>query len=89
MTYKCLNNEAPIYLSNFLNIYTPNRDLRSSLDQSKLIVQKANYKYFGERAFNFIAPNIWNNLPINIREAPSVSAFKSRLKFHFFSNAYL
>ena len=33
-------------------------------------------------------PSEWNNLPIVVRRAPSISSFKSRLKTHLFKIHY-
>ena len=38
-----------------------------------------------ERAFAVAAPRLWNHLPLDVRSAPSISAFKSRLKTHLYS----
>ncbi|MBN3300411.1 MAF1 polymerase, partial [Amia calva] len=39
----------------------------------------------GGRAFSYRAPKLWNDLSANVRDAPSVLAFKSQLKTHLFS----
>jgi hypothetical protein len=35
---------------------------------------------YGSRAFSASAPKIWNNLPINIINADSITYFRKRLK---------
>ncbi|CDQ96715.1 unnamed protein product [Oncorhynchus mykiss] len=42
----------------------------------------------GGRAFSYRAPFLWNGLPIHVRDADSVSTFKSLLKTHLFSWSY-
>ena len=86
--FKCLNNIAPAYLTNDLNIYTPSRALRSSMDKTKLDQKRFHYKYFGERSFMFLGPKLWNQLPIDIREASTLISFKSKLKSHLFRQAF-
>ena len=44
---------------------------------------------FGERAFVFAAPKLWNALPRTIRESTSVDTFKGKLKTHLFEKAFL
>jgi len=39
-------------------------------------------------AFSYYASRIWNQLPEEIRCAPTVVRFKSRLKTHLFSYAF-
>ena len=34
------------------------------------------------------APTLWNNLPLNTKQAPSVDIFKSHIKTHLFQLAY-
>ena len=89
MCFKCLNDEAPIYLKEFLDVYTPTRALRSGTDRLKLKSSKiANYKAFGERSFLTIGPKTWNALPRNVREASSIETFKSRLKHYYFLETF-
>ena len=38
----------------------------------------------GDSAFHAAAPLLWNKLPRNTREAPTIHAFKSLLKTHLF-----
>ena len=39
-------------------------------------------KTFGDRAFEKMAPKLWNNLPKNIRSITDFDEFKSMLKSH-------
>ena len=88
MVYKTINNiNAPLYLQQLINTRKPiiNRSLR--IDHDKLILtcktpEKQNYK---NRSFSFTAPSLWNQLPINVRESPTVSLFKNSLKTFYFS----
>ena len=88
LCYKCLNDAAPEYLKDFLDIYTPSRPLRSSSDHLILKKTLTNYKSYGERSFLFSGPNVWNSLPFSIRNAPNVNIFKKRLKHHLFALSY-
>ena len=52
-----------------------------------LIQEFMNYKlHFGDRAFEKMAPKLWNNLPQNIRSITDFDKFKSMLKTHLFDN---
>uniref|UniRef100_A0A3P9BFF7 Reverse transcriptase domain-containing protein n=1 Tax=Maylandia zebra TaxID=106582 RepID=A0A3P9BFF7_9CICH len=79
--FKCLHSLAPPYLSELLHPHIPCRSLRSA-DQLLLEVPRSRRKLRGDRAFSIVAPKLWNNLPMHVREAPSLSTFKSRLKTH-------
>ena len=85
--FKALNGLAPPYLSELLHPYTHSRSLRSA-DQLLLTVPEAGLKLRGDRAFAVAAPKLWNGLPLHIRQASSLSHFKSILKTHLFSLAF-
>jgi len=87
IVYKCLNGKGPQYLCDKLHLYQPKRDLRSKLNYL-LDVPKTRSSTLGDRAFSTAAPKLWNNLPINIRESPSVDTFKSSKKTHLFKICY-
>ena len=84
--YKCLNNTAPDYLTNLLNIYKPSRTLRSASDPLTLQIQRTKLSTFGPRAFSVSGPLSWNKLPLSVRQQPTFSSFKSALKTHHFSS---
>ena len=88
LTYKCLHKLAPTYLQELLNVYRPNRTLRSSNAAPRLTQKSYCLKNYGYRAFAVHAPELWNKLPSYIRESESVSVFKSRLKTYLFKNYF-
>lgn len=85
--FKSLNSLAPPCISELLHLYTPTRSLRSA-DQLLLHVPKTNRKLRGDRTFAVAAPNLWNDLPQPIKQATSITHFKSLLKTHLFSLAF-
>lgn len=85
--FKSLNGTAPPYLSELLHPYAPIRCLRSA-DQQLLEIPRSKRKLKGDRAFSIAAPRLWNDLPLNVREASSLAIFKSRLKTYFYSIAF-
>ena len=82
LCHKCLHNRAPPYLSSLLDMYKPSRKLRSS-DQKLLCVPKIKTRGFGERAFTYYAPCVWNSIPLSIRDLNDEKKFKSELKTIF------
>jgi hypothetical protein len=83
LTYKCLHNQAPKYMSDLLTPYHPTRELRSS-DQLLLTVPKSRTKSYGDRSFASTAPLLWNALPFELRASCSLDAFKLSLKTYLF-----
>ncbi len=43
----------------------------------------------GGRAFSHLAPKLWNSLPDIVQGSDTLSLFKSRLKTHLFSQAFI
>ena len=81
--YKILNNISPNYLNDCIQLYQPNRPLRSSNDYLRLTYPKTHLQA-GDRSFSVSASREWNKLPINIRQSSSISIFKKSVKTHLF-----
>ncbi len=43
---------------------------------------------WGDRAFLVVGPRLWNNLPLHVRNAQTLSILKSSLKTYFYSMAF-
>ncbi len=88
MVFKCLNDESfPVYLKELITVYTPTRTLRSA-DKCLLVKPKMNLVTFGQKSFYHAAPEVWNQLPFNLRSCKVLSIFKKLLKTHFFKIAF-
>ena len=87
ITFKCINNLAPKYLSDLISVHKPTSSLRSAhlrlLDVP--IIEQVTY---GGRAFSYAAPLPWNNLPLETRTCHSLEKFKRLLKTHLFKTAF-
>ncbi len=59
-----------------------------SANKALLYFPQSRLKFKGDRAFAVAAPRLWNQLPPDIKSAPSISVFKSRLKTHLYSMAF-
>ena len=86
-TYKILNRQAPNYLSDLISLRssTSSRSLRSS-SKLQLTLGPRTHTSYGDRAFSVTAPNLWNKLPVNIRNANSLNQFKTLVKTHLFNS---
>ena len=85
--YRYFLGTLPTYLSASLTTYQPSRTLRSA-SEKLLKVPKRNLKSFGQRSFSYLAPIFWNALPSEVRNAPTLSVFKKKLKTFLFCEAY-
>ena len=45
-------------------------------------------KTLGDRAFQVAAPQLWNALPLELRQNTNISSFKRCLKTHLFRSAF-
>ena len=84
--FKALNNLAPTYLKRLLIHRNPVRTLRSS--QQRLLYIKRFRTRYGKRAFSYIGPKLWNQLPLEMRTVDSLPNFKTLLKTYLFRKAY-
>ena len=82
--YKCLHDMAPAYLSDHINFVNHGKSLRSK-DLGVLYVPRSRINT-GDRAFSICGPRIWNKLPTHIHKAPTLEAFKKKLKTYLFDN---
>ena len=77
IVYKCVNNMAPECIIDLIDI----RDATTCT---------LNYKHFqsphARKSFSYIAPKLWNNLPLDLRLCLSLDKFKSQLKYLLFNN---
>ena len=83
LTFKALNDLAPSYLCDLVNVYAPKKDLRSQHD-FRLDPPKTRLKTYGDRGFGAASAKEWNLLPLHIKLAPTVASFKTNLKTFIF-----
>ena len=86
LAFRHFDGSLPPYLSKSLTIYQPSRNLRSSAEKL-LVIPKRNLQS-GRHSFSFSAPAVWNSFPSDVRNTPTLSLFKSRIKTHFFKCSF-
>jgi len=87
MTYKAVHIGQPNYLNELIQPYQPVRTLRSFI--SALLVIPFVRSDFASDAFSVSAPTLRNNLSQDVRSCANQATFKSRLKSHLFSLAFI
>ena len=90
LRYHCHSSTAPSYVVAMLHKKPSHtRKTRSSSYTMPLLNRPAHSKAtLGDRSFSFASSSVWNSIPNDVRCAPSLSSFKSRLKTYllfFFS----
>ena len=91
LCYHCHSSTAPSYVTDMLHkkpLHTCNT--RSSSYTMPLLNRPAHSKAtLGDRSFSFASSSVWNSIPNDVRCAPSLSSFKSRLKTYLFRSVYI
>ena len=77
LVYKCLHDMAPQCIISLIDT----RD-----DDNYLLVLRNFQSNHARKSFSYNAPRLWNNLPDNIRQSPTISKFKSQTKYLLFNN---
>ena len=87
LVYSCLDGTAPLYLQELVSRHAPSRGLRSSSNSLLRVagVDRHKKKRLGARSFECVAPQLWNKLPLTLRECDSKTSFKGQLKTHLFN----
>ena len=83
ITYKVLHDRAPIYIQELLQLYTSSRNLITS-NRNLLVKPYFNLNLYGKQAFSVAAPELWNNLPEDIKNANLIDDFKCKPKTFLF-----
>ncbi len=81
--YKCLNNLAPCYLT---DLFQTNNSIHQYItcQSNDLHVVKSKLEYYN-RSFTIIGAKLWNSLPQNVKDMPTLSSFKLSYKTYFLS----
>ena len=73
--FKTVNEINPPYMK---NIFTPKENAK--VRQNDIIVKRINTSRFGTQSLRSLGPEIWNNLPSNIKSETSFLKFKEYIK---------
>ncbi|MGH0146706.1 UNVERIFIED_CONTAM: hypothetical protein FKN15_056778 [Acipenser sinensis] len=81
LAYRCLDQTAPSYLQTLISPYT--RPFRSACSR-RLAVSPLHSPASRACSFSTLAWQWWNDLPMNVRTAQSLTTFQRCLKTHLF-----
>ena len=91
ITFKALKFNQPSYIRELLSFssHESTLGLRSANDPYRLHEPRAiGERGFANRSFSYIAPRLYNKLPITVKLTHSLNTFESHLKVFLFSRAY-
>ncbi len=83
LMYKCLNNLAPCYLTDLFQTNNNIYQYRSS-QSNNFHVDKSKLEYYN-RSFIFTGAKLWNSLPQNVKDMPTLIFLKHPCKTYFLS----
>ena len=94
IVFKTLTTGQPKYFAPYLSLYKCAMNTRRS-NPENMFLQVPQYcspihksKVHFNNSFSYDAPKLWNDLPHDIRSAPNLTCFKSRLKTTYFRNRF-
>ena len=94
LIYKFLTNGKSKYFAPYLSSYTSAVKTRCSNPEKMFLkvpfcsssVHKSKVHF--NNSFSYDAPKFWNDLPLGIRTAPTLTCFKTQLKIYQFQNSF-
>jgi len=91
LTFETIHGLAPPYISELISVKDTNgrNSLRSNNGILLTLPTCKSLTTLGDRSFSMVAPKLWSNLPLFIRNIFSVNNFKKSFKTHLFQKAFL
>ena len=86
--FKAIHGLGPDYFNCFVERYMPVHALRSSSNGILLKVTVPR-KTIGQSSFSVAGPQMWNDLPIDVRSGQALMMFRKHLKTYLFRRHYL
>ena len=88
LCYHCHRSTALSYVTDMLH-RKPLHTRSSSYTMPLLNRPAHSNATLGDRSFSFASSSVWNSIPNDVRCAPSLSSFESRLKTYLFRSVYI
>ena len=89
LCYHCHSSTAPSYIADMLQKKPSHSRKTRSSSYTMLLLNRPAHSMatHGDRSFSFASSSVWKSIP-NVRCAPSLSSFKSRLMTYMFHSVY-
>ena len=87
LTFKALHGSSPSYIRDLVEQYSPPRSLRT---KELHLLTRGTFRLitYGKRAFSNAAPELWNSIPLDIRQCQDITSFKQKLKTFLFKKGF-
>ena len=85
--FECVHNLAPTYFRNYFTSIQSIHDIgtRQSL-KGDLFALRCNTTQYGLRSIHYSGVRLWNSLPCEIQDSPSLPVFRKKIKSHILEN---
>ena len=81
MMYKTLNGMTLEYLSSSFGFYDNLNSYHLKNTENTLVLPQSCTDYL-KKSFSYSGAQLWNSLPIELRQATSLNAFETKLRRH-------
>ena len=90
LCYHCHSSTAPSYVADMLQKKPSHTCYTCSSSYTMPLLKRSAHSKatLGDRSFSFASSSVWNSIPNDVRCAPSLSSYKSRLKTYLFRSVY-
>ena len=79
-TYKAMNNLTPQYITDLLKPVSETHNLTPRLSVNGALAVPRSRSSLFDRSYSYTAPKLWNSIPIQVRDSPSLKRFKDNIK---------
>ena len=76
LMYKVKNNICPKYIADLFR----RSDTKYALRNKEFVIPRFNTATYGKHSIRYTGPKLWNIVPKNIRELPTLSSFKINIR---------
>ena len=80
LLFKTLNGKGPDYLRDMFTLISEVSERNTRTYQGNIWIPNEHISAIHLKSFKFYIPNIWNNLPEDIKKSKSVNTFKKKVK---------
>ena len=87
--YECVNKISPSCFHSFFELVGSVHQYGTrQIIKSNIFLTQKNTLQYGLRSVRYCGAKCWNNIPVDIKQSPSVSSFRQKIKAFLFETKY-
>ena len=87
--YECVNKISPSCFHSFFELVGSGHQYGTrQVIKSNIFLTQKNTLQYGLRSVRYCGAKCWNNIPVDIKQSPSVSSFRQKIKAFLFETKY-